>query len=196
MSVPHLDTRIVDGQSSLMFGPYAGFNTKFLKKGSWFDLFATIRLHNLIPMLAAGASNLSLVRYLIGQLVASKSTKFDALRDFMPNANPEDWYRITAGQRVQVIKKDKAKGGVLQFGTEVISSADGSIAGLLGASPGASTAVPIMLDVLERCFPEQMDGWTPQLRAMVPSYGTKLSDDPKLAAKTLKSTQKALAIAK
>jgi malate dehydrogenase (quinone) len=196
MSVPHLDTRIVDGQSSLMFGPYAGFNTKFLKKGSWFDLFATIRPHNLVPMLAAGASNLSLVKYLVGQLVASKSTKFDALREFMPNANPKDWYRITAGQRVQVIKKDKQKGGVLQFGTEVVAAADGSIAGLLGASPGASTAVPIMLEVLERCFPGQMDAWTPKLREMVPSFGKRLSDDPKLAVKTLKSTLKALEIAK
>ncbi|MDQ1596751.1 MAG: hypothetical protein QOI70_175, partial [Microbacteriaceae bacterium] len=119
-----------------------------------------------------------------------------ALREFMPNADPKDWYRITAGQRVQVIKKDEAKGGVLQFGTEVVAAADGSIAGLLGASPGASTAVPIMLDVLERCFPEQMDAWTPKLREMVPSFGKRLSDDPKLAVRTLKSTLKTLEIAK
>jgi malate dehydrogenase (quinone) len=195
MSVPHLDTRVVDGSVSLMFGPYAGFNTKFLKHGSWFDLFATIRPHNLVPMLAAGASNLGLVKYLIGQLVARKSTKFAALQEFMPTADPKDWYRITAGQRVQVIKKDKDKGGVLQFGTEVITSADGSIAGLLGASPGASTAVPIMLDVLARCFPDRMAAWTPKLTEMVPTYGRKLSDDPKLAKKTLGSTQKVLEIA-
>ena len=194
MSVPHLDTRIVDGQASLMFGPYAGFNTKFLKQGSWFDLFATIRLHNLIPMIAAGASNLGLVKYLIGQLVARKSTKFEALKEFMPTADPKDWYKITAGQRVQVIKKDAHKGGVLQFGTEVITSADGSIAGLLGASPGASTAVPIMLDVLARCFPERMSEWTPTLKKLVPTYGRTLSDNPKLAAKTLGATQKVLAI--
>ena len=194
MSVPHLDTRIVDGQASLMFGPYAGFNTKFLKQGSWLDLFATIRLHNLIPMIAAGASNLGLVKYLIGQLVARKSTKFDALKEFMPTADPKDWYKITAGQRVQVIKKDADKGGVLQFGTEVITSADGSIAGLLGASPGASTAVPIMLDVLARCFPERMSEWTPTLKKLVPTYGRTLSDNPKLAAKTLGATQKVLAI--
>jgi malate dehydrogenase (quinone) len=195
MSVPHLDTRVVDGSTSLMFGPYAGFNTKFLKHGSWLDLFATIRLHNLIPMIAAGASNLGLVKYLVGQLVASKSTKFEALQEFMPNADPKDWYRITAGQRVQVIKKDKDKGGVLQFGTEVITSADGSIAGLLGASPGASTAVPIMLDVLERCFPERLAAWRPRLIEMVPTYGHTLSEDPKLAKKTLTATQKALEIA-
>ncbi|CAN5369504.1 malate:quinone oxidoreductase [soil metagenome] len=194
MSVPHLDTRVVDGKASLMFGPYAGFNTKFLKNGSWTDLFATIRFHNLIPMVAAGASNLGLVRYLIGQLVARKSTKFGALQEFMPNADPKDWYPITAGQRVQVIKKDAKKGGVLQFGTEVITSADGSIAGLLGASPGASTAVPIMLDVLERCFPDRMTEWTPLLTKMVPSYGKKLSDNPKLALTTLNSTEAVLEI--
>ncbi|MBC7761811.1 MAG: malate:quinone oxidoreductase [Candidatus Saccharibacteria bacterium] len=195
MSMPHLDTRVVDGSASLMFGPYAGFNTKFLKNGSWLDLFATIRLHNLVPMISAGASNLGLVRYLVAQLVASKSAKFDELREFMPTADPKDWYVITAGQRVQVIKKDKEKGGVLQFGTEVITSADGSIAGLLGASPGASTAVPIMLDVLKRCFPDRIAAWTPKLREMVPTYGTLLSENPKLAKKTLGSTQKALEIA-
>lgn len=195
MSVPHLDTRIVDGQASLMFGPYAGFNTKFLKQGSWFDLFGSIRLHNLVPMMAAGASNLGLVRYLIGQLAASRKTKFAALQEFMPNADPKDWYRITAGQRVQVIKADKHKGGVLQFGTELITSADGSIAGLLGASPGASTAVPIMLDLLERCFPNRMAGWAPKLTEMVPTYGKTLSDNPALAIETLNTTLLALEIA-
>jgi malate dehydrogenase (quinone) len=194
MSVPHLDTRIVGGEASLMFGPYAGFNTKFLKTGSWWDLFSTIRPHNLVPMVRAGLANLDLVKYLLGQLAASKKTKFAALQEFMPDADPADWYRITAGQRVQVIKRDPEKGGVLQFGTEVVTAADGSIAGLLGASPGASTAVPIMLDVLERCFPDRMAGWMPQLKLMVPSYGTKLSDDPKLAGKTLAATQKALEI--
>ena len=196
MSMPHLDTRVVDGEASLMFGPYAGFNTKFLKNGSWFDLFATIRPHNIIPMIAAGASNLGLVRYLVAQLAASKSAKFKELQEFMPTADPKDWYSITAGQRVQVIKKDGEKGGVLQFGTEVITSADGSIAGLLGASPGASTAVPIMLDVLTRCFPGRIASWTPKLLEMVPTYGRLLSEDPKLAKKTIGSTQKVLEIAR
>ena len=195
MSMPHLDTRVVDGEASLMFGPYAGFNTKFLKNGSWFDLFATIRPHNIVPMIAAGASNLGLVRYLVAQLAASKSAKFKELQEFMPTADPKDWYSITAGQRVQVIKKDRDKGGVLQFGTEVITSADGSIAGLLGASPGASTAVPIMLDVLTRCFPGRIASWTPKLLEMVPTYGQLLSENPKLAKKTIGSTQKVLEIA-
>ncbi|MDP3209781.1 MAG: malate:quinone oxidoreductase [Rhodoglobus sp.] len=192
MSVPHLDLRVVDGTGSLMFGPYAGFSPKFLKTGSVLDLFASIRWHNIVPMLAAGLSNLSLVKYLISQLAASRTTKFRELQQFYPKAKPEDWYSITAGQRVQVIKKDKKKLGVLQFGTEVVAAADGSIAGLLGASPGASTAVPIMLGLIEKCFPDRIEGWKPQLTTMIPSYGTQLSDDPKRAAKTLASTAKAL----
>jgi len=194
MSVPHLDTRVVDGSASLMFGPYAGFSPKFLKTGSYFDLFKSIRLHNLIPMVAAGAGNLGLVKYLVSQLAASKETKFKDLLDFFPDADPKDWYRITAGQRVQVIKKDAKKGGVLQFGTEVVAASDGSIAGLLGASPGASTAVPIMLGLLEKCFPNEIDGWRPALKKMVPSFGTQLSDNPKKADATMTRTAKALGI--
>jgi malate dehydrogenase (quinone) len=196
MSVPHLDTRVVDGTASLMFGPYAGFSPKFLKTGSYLDLVKSIRLHNLVPMIAAGASNLSLVKYLVSQLAASKPTKFKDLTDFFPDADPKDWYRITAGQRVQVIKKDKKKGGVLQFGTEVVAAKDGSIAGLLGASPGASTAVPIMLGLVAQCFPDQIEKWRPQLTAMVPSYGTQLSDDPEKADATMTATAKALGIAR
>ena len=194
MSVPHLDLRVVDGTGSLMFGPYAGFSPKFLKTGSLVDLFASIRWHNLFPMVAAGLGNLGLVRYLISQLVASKKTKFAELQQFFPDANPDDWYQITAGQRVQVIKKDKKKIGVLQFGTEVVAAADGSIAGLLGASPGASTAVPIMLGLIEKCFPDRMPAWTPELKKMIPSYGTQLSEDPALAEKTIARTAKALKI--
>jgi malate dehydrogenase (quinone) len=192
MSVPHLDLRVVDGTGSLMFGPYAGFSPKFLKTGSLFDLFASIRWHNIVPMVAAGLGNLGLVKYLVSQLAASNASKFRELRQFVPAGKREDWYRITAGQRVQVIKKDKKKLGVLQFGTEVVASADGTIAGLLGASPGASTAVPIMLGLLEKCFPARLDEWRPTLSAMIPSYGASLSDDPETAAKTLARTAKAL----
>lgn len=194
MSVPHLDLRVVDGSQSLMFGPYAGFSPRFLKTGSLVDLFASIRWHNLIPMIAAGLSNLGLVRYLVSQLAASEKTKFAELKQFYPDADPKDWYRITAGQRVQVIKKDPKKLGVLQFGTEVVASADGSIAGLLGASPGASTAVPIMLTVLEKCFPDKLDAWRPAIAKMIPSYGSALSDDPKKASQTLQKTAKSLQI--
>jgi malate dehydrogenase (quinone) len=196
MSVPHLDTRVVDGTASLMFGPYAGFSPKFLKSGSSLDLFKSIRWHNLVPMVAAGASNLSLVRYLIGQLAASKKTKFAALQEFFPHGDPKDWYPITAGQRVQVIKKDAKKGGVLQFGTEVVAAADGTIAGLLGASPGASTAVPIMLGLVEKCFPDRIEGWRPLLNAMVPSAGKPLSEDRDLADRIMEETAKELHIAR
>lgn len=177
MSVPHLDTRIVDGEKSLMFGPYAGFSPRFLKAGSLLDLFGSIRLHNLWPMVQVGLRNVPLTWYLITQVLARRSTKFKELQAFFPDAQPGDWEKLVAGQRVQVIKKDPDKGGVLQFGTEVIAAADGSIAGLLGASPGASTAAPIMITVLERCFPDRIEGWRPQLTTMVPSYGNPLADD-------------------
>jgi malate dehydrogenase (quinone) len=194
MSVPHLDLRVVDGTGSLMFGPYAGFSPKFLKTGSIIDLFASIRWHNIIPMIAAGLGNLSLVSYLIGQLLAHPSTKFAELQRFFPRAKPEDWYRITAGQRVQVIKKHPTKLGVLQFGTEVVSSADGTIAGLLGASPGASTAVAIMVGLIEQCFPNRLESWRPALVNMIPSYGQALAESPSLIEKTLASTAKTLRI--
>jgi malate dehydrogenase (quinone) len=192
MSVPHLDTRVVDGESSLLFGPYAGFTPKFLKSSTWFDLPFSIRAHNLGPMLAVARHNFDLMKYLVGELLASRKKKLKALQEFMPTAKMEDWELITAGQRVQVMKKDEEKGGVLQFGTEVISSADGSIAGLLGASPGASVAVPIMVDLLARCFPEDFPSWEPRLRELIPSYGTKLSDDPDAAAASLAATAEAL----
>ena len=188
MSVPHLDTRVVEGETSLLFGPYAGFTPKFLKSSSWLDLPFSIRVHNIGPMLAVAAHNFGLMKYLIGEVFASKKTKLKALQEFIPTAKLEDWDLITAGQRVQVMKKDKEKGGVLQFGTEVITSADGTIAGLLGASPGASTAAPIMVDRLKRCFPEQYPAWDPKLREMIPSLGTTLSDDPAAAAASLAAT--------
>ena len=171
MSVPHLDTRVVDGGTALLFGPYAGWSMKFLKHGSWTDLVRSIRPGNLIPMLAVGLRNTDLLTYLIGEVTASPTARLRTLRAFMPTAHPRDWELVTAGQRVQVIKKDKAKGGVLEFGTELVTAADGTIAGLLGASPGASTAVSTMLDLLERCFPERADAWQPRLRAMMPSLG-------------------------
>ncbi|WP_425482543.1 malate:quinone oxidoreductase [Agromyces salentinus] len=192
MSVPHLDTRVVDGETALLFGPYAGFTPKFLKTSTWFDLPFSIRLHNLGPMIQVGLKNFDLVKYLVSELMASREKKMQVLREFMPTAKSEDWELITAGQRVQVMKKDPEKGGVLQFGTEVITGADGTIAGLLGASPGASTAAPIMLDVLARCFPDRMAEWEPKLREMIPSYGTKLSGDPAKAEASTAATAKTL----
>jgi malate dehydrogenase (quinone) len=185
MSVPHLDTRFVDGKRSLLFGPYAGFSTKFLKNGSLFDLPTSIKPGNLAPMLAVARDNVDLTKYLIGQVLQSEEARFAALKEYFPDAKPEDWRLEVAGQRVQIIKKDSAKGGVLQFGTEVVAAADGSIAALLGASPGASTAVSIMLDLLAKCFPEQMKtvAWQERLRAVIPSHGQSLAKNPELLAK-------------
>jgi malate dehydrogenase (quinone) len=192
MSVPHLDTRVVDGTESLLFGPYATANPKFLKNGSVFDLPASLRPSNLIPYLSVGLTNFSLIRYLIGELLKSKRKKFEALQDFMPTAKAEDWELLNAGQRAQVIKKDKRKGGILQFGTEVITTRDGSISGLLGASPGASTAVHVMIQVLERSFAQQIPNFTKQLQKIVPSFGVKLNADPKKAAASIAKTAEIL----
>lgn len=192
MSVPHLDTRVVDGTESLLFGPYATANPKFLKNGSLFDLPASLRPSNLIPYLAVGLTNFSLIRYLVGELLKTKQKKFASLQEFMPTAKAEDWELLNAGQRAQVIKRDKVKGGVLQFGTEVITSHDGSISGLLGASPGASTAVHVMIQVLERSFSDQIPNLTKQIRKIVPSFGIKLNADPKNAADSLAKTAEVL----
>ena len=179
MSVPHLDTRMLDGERSLLFGPYAGFSTKFLKNGSYFDLPLSIEMHNVWPMLSAGIHNVMLTKYLIKQVFQSPEDRFEALQKYYPEAKMEDWSLIKAGQRVQIIKKDEDDGGVLKFGTEIVSSADKSLAALLGASPGASTSVSIMLDVLDICFAEKMQSkeWKDKLIKMIPSYGKSLIDD-------------------
>ncbi|MFT4231753.1 MAG: malate:quinone oxidoreductase [Leucobacter sp.] len=194
MSVPHLDTRIVDGKESLLFGPYAGFSPNFLKKGSWWDLPGSVRLHNLGPMLKVGLTEFSLEKYLLGEVLASREKQMRTLREYMPTARASDWEMITAGQRVQVMKKDPEKGGILQFGTEVITGADGSIAGLLGASPGASTAVHAMMGVLQRCFPEQFEQWQPVFKQQIPALGEGLNGDPEAAAKSLAETAEVLGL--
>ena len=158
MSVPHLDTRYVNGKRSLLFGPYAGFSTNFLKNGSYLDLPLSIRPSNIIPMLAVAKDNMDLTAYLIKEVAKRHGDKVEALREYYPEAKDGDWELITAGQRVQIIKKDPKKGGVLQFGTEVIAGRDGTIGALLGASPGASTAVPIMIELLQKSFPQELQG--------------------------------------
>ncbi|MDS9473112.1 malate:quinone oxidoreductase [Sporosarcina pasteurii] len=193
MSVPHLDTRYIDNRKSLLFGPFAGFTPKFLKEGSILDLPTSIKPHNIMTMLAAGAKEMSLTKYLIQQLLLSKEQRMEELRSFIPNAKAEDWDLVVAGQRVQVIK-DTVKGGkgTLQFGTEVVSAEDGSIAALLGASPGASTAVHVMLEVISKCFPEHLEAWAPKIKEMIPSYGVSLVDNPELFHELLNSTAEAL----
>ncbi|MGP9695153.1 malate:quinone oxidoreductase [Brachybacterium sp. AOP25-B2-12] len=194
MSVPHLDTRYVDGRRSLMFGPYAGWSPKFLKTGSWTDLFASIRPDNLLQMLAVAPPNLDLMTYLAGELLATPATRLAALREYMPDADAADWELVTAGQRVQVIAPDPQKVGVLQFGTQLITSADGSIGGMLGASPGASTATQIMIELLGRTFPDRGDAWRPALTRMIPSLGTRLSEDADAAHRSLATTAEALGL--
>ena len=192
MSVPHLDTRFVNGKRSLLFGPYAGFSTNFLKNGSYLDLPRSIRPSNIIPMLAVAKDNMDLTAYLVKEVAKRHGAKVEALREYYPAATDGDWELITAGQRVQIIKKDPKKGGVLQFGTEVIAGRDGSIGALLGASPGASTAVPIMIELLQKSFPKQFKGWQPTFQEMMPGYGVKLNENPDLAARLEADTAKAL----
>ena len=171
MSVPHLDKRVVDGAGYLMFGPYATFSTKLLKAGKLTDFFTTLRWHNLHVLAAAAAQSLPLVRYLITELLTPRSGKIRELQRYYPGADPADWELLAAGQRAQLVTPDRDRIGALQSGTELVTSADGTIAGLLGASPGASTAVPIMLDLLQRCFPEQWSAsWRAQVDTAIPGH--------------------------
>ncbi|MEX0604786.1 MAG: malate dehydrogenase (quinone) [Marinobacter sp.] len=182
MSVPHLDTRIINGKPALLFGPYAGFTTRFLKQGSMFDLFGSVKTNNLRSMMSAGKSNMDLTRYLIGEVFQSHEDRVDALKNFYPDADEKDWKLQTAGQRVQIIKEGPDGDGKLEFGTEIVAAKDGTLAALLGASPGASTAAHAMIDVIERCFPERMkdSAWQERMKTMVPSYGKSLVDDEAL----------------
>lgn len=196
MSVPHLDTRFIDGRRALLFGPYAGFTTKFLKHGSAMDLPRSLTWHNMGAMIMAGLHNFPLTRYLIEQVRQSDEDRVDALRAYMPFAKREDWELAIAGQRVQVIKKDEKEGGILEFGTEVVAAKDGSLAALLGASPGASTAVSIMLDLLEKCFPEKVksEAWQSKLKVMIPSYGESLSGNETLLKEVRSESARVLGI--
>ncbi|MFC4807794.1 malate:quinone oxidoreductase [Paenibacillus sp. GCM10023250] len=194
MSVPHLDTRYIDNKRSLLFGPFAGFTPKFLKTGSMFDLIGSVKPNNVVTMLAAGAKNMGLTKYLIQQVMLSKEKRMEDLRQFVPNAKSEDWDLLVAGQRVQVIKDTENGRGTLQFGTEVINNADGSIAALLGASPGASTAVSVMLELMKKCFPQDMKTWEPKIKEMIPSYGLSLVKHPELIQDIHASTSRALGL--
>ncbi|QNI06388.1 malate dehydrogenase (quinone) [Mycobacterium kubicae] len=188
----HLDQRFVNGKPWLVFGPYAGWSPKFLKHGHFSDLARSIKPHNAVSMLGVGATELTLLNYLMGQLRLSKADRVRALREFAPSARDSDWELTIAGQRVQVIRRDNRKGGVLEFSTTLVGDADGSIIGLLGGSPGASTAVPIMLDVLQRCFGHRYQSWLPTLKEMVPSLGAQLSKEPALYQEVRSWSAKAL----
>ncbi|MCD8844910.1 malate dehydrogenase (quinone) [Staphylococcus gallinarum] len=180
MSVPHLDTRYIDGKRTLLFGPFAGFSPKFLKTGSNMDLIKSVKPNNIITMLSAGVKEINLTKYLISQLTLSNEERMEDLRTFVPNAKSEDWEVVVAGQRVQVIKDTESGKGTLQFGTEVITSEDGSLSALLGASPGASTAVDIMLDLLKRCYKDEFSNWEGKIKEIIPSFGQRLSENEAL----------------
>ena len=177
--VPHLDTRVIGGQHSLLFGPYAGFSTRFLKHGSLLDLVESVRPGNLKPLLSVARDNIGLTKYLVQQVLQSESHRLAALDQYFPNAKSEDWKLQVAGQRVETIKPDVKRGGLLELGTEVVAAADRSLVALLGASPGASTAAFIAISVLEKCFPNKLtrDGWLPKLKEIIPSYGISLIED-------------------
>ncbi|KQN60500.1 malate:quinone oxidoreductase [Serratia sp. Leaf51] len=194
MSVPHLDTRILDGKQVLLFGPFATFSSKFLKNGSLWDLFGSVNFSNIMPMTHVGIDNFDLVKYLVSQVMLSDDDRFDALREYFPDAKKEDWRLWEAGQRVQIIKKDEKEGGVLRLGTEVVSSKDGSITALLGASPGASTAAPIMLHLMEKVFKDKVatPEWQAKLKEIIPSYGTELNGNVAATEKELGDTSRVL----
>jgi len=194
MSVPHLDTRYINNKKALLFGPFAGFSPKFLKTGSYFDLIGSIRFNNILTMLSAGVKEMALTKYLVQQVLLSNEKRLDELREFIPEAKGEDWDTMVAGQRVQVIKDTEVGKGTLQFGTEVVTAADGSIAALLGASPGASTAVHIMLEILEKCFPDRQKEWEPKIKEMIPSYGVSLMEHPELLRDIQASTAESLGL--
>jgi len=192
MSVPHLDTRTIDGKPALLFGPYAGFSTKFLKNGSYSDFFKSMNSKNIMPIMQVGLDNMDLTKYLIKEVLKTHHGKVESLKEYFPDADSNDWKIEVAGQRVQVIKKDKSGKGILQFGTEVVSSADGSIAGLLGASPGASTTVSIMLKLIKTCFPDLEKNSQDKLKEMIPAYGLKLRDHEELSNELIEKTSKTL----
>ncbi len=182
MSVPHLDSRVIDGQPALIFGPYAGFTTKFLKEGSIFDLFNSVKPGNLKPMLAVAFDNMDLTRYLLKGALQSHKERVGALANFYADAKESEWSLESAGHRVQIIKSCTTKGGKLEFGTETITSKDGTLAALLGASPGASISVQAMIEVIERCFKKQIKSaeWKQQMKEMIPSYGESLDENVEL----------------
>jgi malate dehydrogenase (quinone) len=196
MSVPHLDSRIIDGQPALIFGPYAGFTTKFLKEGSIFDLFGSVKSGNLKPMMSVAFDNMDLTRYLIKGALQSHKDRVGALLDFYADAKEDEWSLASAGHRVQIIKKCDHKGGKLEFGTEIITSKDGTLASLLGASPGASISVQAMIEVIERCFKKQLKSteWQHQMREMIPSYGESLDENVALLHTIRKRTRKTLGL--
>jgi len=173
MAVPHLDTRILDGKKTLLFGPFAAWTTKFLhKKGSVLDLPGSVKPHNIATLLKIGATNLDLVKYLVQQGTQSMNNRMEVLHVFYPAAKKEDWKLIDAGIRVQAIKKTDGQAGIVHYGTEVITNEDRTLSALLGASPGASVSVHIVLEVIQKCLPHLLESaeGKARMKAMIPTY--------------------------
>ena len=184
MSVPHLDLRIINGEKALLFGPFAGFSTKFLKNGSYWDFFESINPKNIPSLIGTGLNNIPLTKYLIKQIAMTKYNRMQHLKEFIKDVKSEDWETLVAGQRVQIIKRDKKHGGKLEFGTEILFNKEHNLATLLGASPGASTCVSTMLEILETCFREKIENqWQEKILQIIPSYGKKLAHHPELTKK-------------
>ena len=197
MSVPHLDTRYIDGRTEILFGPFAGFSPKFLKTGRMLDLPLSVKTYNLMTMLSAGVKEMGLTKYLIQQLMLSHSQRMDDLREFIPTAKDDEWEIVIAGQRVQVIKDTEDKGkGTLQFGTELITNEDGTISALLGASPGASVAISVMLELVGKCFPELLENNEDKIKKLIPSYGQNLYENEELFKQVLEYSAKELKLTK
>jgi malate dehydrogenase (quinone) len=202
MSVPHLDTRIIGGKHSLLFGPYAGFSTRFLKHGELTDLFTSLSSDNIVPLLDVARDNVRLAEYLVGQVLESSSQQFGTLKQFFPRAVKKDWKEAVAGQRVETIQPHESKGwvrheeGELEFGTELVVAEDKSIVALLGASPGASTAAAISIDVLKKCFGNELTegAWLPRLKTIIPTYGIDLKTDADACRRTRAETAPVLKI--
>jgi len=196
MSVPHLDTRVIGGQHSLLFGPYAGFSTRFLKHGSLMDLVESVRAANVKPLLSVARDNMDLTEYLIEQVLQSERERLASLDAYYPNAKSDDWKLQVAGQRVETIKPDVKHGGLLELGTELVAAADRSLVALLGASPGASTAAFIAISVLEKCFAKELTpaGWLPKLKEIIPSYGVSLINDADLLRRVRADTAAVLKV--
>lgn len=194
MSVPHIDTRYLDGKKEVLFGPFATFSTRYLKNGSLWDLFRATTIHNFLPMAKVGIDNFDLVKYLISQVLLSDDDRFNALKEYYPNANKADWKLIQAGERVQIVKNDPEKGGVLKLGTEIVTDQQKTLAALLGASPGASTAAPITLNVLEKLFSDKIKtpAWQTKIKQIVPSYGQQLNGNVALTQQVWNSTAEKL----
>ena len=190
MSIPHLDLRVISNKKLLLFGPFAGFNAKLLKHGSFFDFPRSIKLNNIVPMTIVLFKNFSLLLYLIKQTLMNHASRIKELQKFYPEANLRDWKLLTAGQRVQIIKNCPFEGSKLEFGTEVIYSKNRKLAALIGASPGASVAVASMLDVFVNFFGSEEK----KIRDIIPSYKLKLNDNPSVLKKIRGKTYKYLGL--